>query len=338
MAIVKKWPGLIPYLEHCLGSGRDAHGAEMEFHCPFCLDRLGDESDEPKLTVNVVEGKVHCYRCLYGARSLQRFFRDLNGGMLRMEELSLLRVEAKIPENADLRSAVLSIFYKDQPESSRVELKCPPLPDSVVWLTESRLKSTIRPALDYLKGRGITPEKIARFRIGYCRFGSHAGHLIFPVYQGGEMVYWTTRAIHDRGPKSRNPGNVEGYYTRKQCLLNFDNCVGAKLVCIVEGPFDTMAPPDGVGLMGKKLSSEHLLLLDVLVANGTEEFVVSLDAGEGRAIDELYSTLAGRYPRVTVLPLDYGDPDSRKAEFVELLARRRMPTALDRARQRFAAK
>ena len=47
----KSRPGLLRYLEKRLGSFTGS-GPEYQFWCPFCIDRVGDESSKRKLRFN----------------------------------------------------------------------------------------------------------------------------------------------------------------------------------------------------------------------------------------------------------------------------------------------
>jgi hypothetical protein len=136
--------------------------------------------------------------------------------------------------------------------------------------------------------------------------------------------------------KSKNPKYVEGYHSAASCVLNFDNVVGQKLVQIVEGPFDMMAPPNAIATLGKKMTPEQIGILCKLVEAGTEEFVIFRDA-DAPADDTLFK-LRGQLPahtRVTAVVLTHGDPWSRRNDMDSILAGRVTKLTLtDRVRQR----
>lgn len=331
----KEYPGLLEYLCDRLEDNPVSKGnSEFDFYCPFCLDRTGGESSKRKLGVNLAKGKVHCFRCGYSARHLTKLFRDLNDGKLYLVEVELLKGETFIPDLPSIRESVLEILYDtDDPEET---LACPDLPPFMVWLADiEKPRGLVKRAFDYLKRRGVSREKIEEFDIAYCTRGSHAGHLIFPVRQGGEFVYWTTRTVRDDAEhKSKNPKKADGYYSRNHCLLNYDNVVGCEQVQIGEGPFDVMAFPHGVGSLGKRFSEIQIELLVSLVQYGTKEFVIGLDAGTGEEADRLYAQLVDRVPEVTQLVFEHGDPDDRRDEIDQLLEQRRVPDLSDRVRSR----
>jgi DNA primase len=176
-------------------------------------------------------------------------------------------------------------------------------------------------------------EQVTRYRIGYCPDGPLARYLVFPIGHFQEDVYWTTRYCGDHDPKSKNPPNTEGYMRKQDVLFGFDNALGKEQVVVCEGPISAMAYPNGVALLGKTISPAQIALLDELVAEGSREIVISLDADARREATVVYQQLAGHAPKVTVVELDYGDPDDRKEDlhlFLEKRHKIRMTDSLTR--------
>lgn len=331
----RQWPGLLQYLEHRLGS-YSGSGPEYHFWCPMCVDREGDESSKRKLDVRIDSDgvKLGCFRCRYGTRNLERFFRDLNGGTLRYEEAALIHGEIKPPStDRPISHTVREILYAF--EETR-DLKPVALPKEAVSLCEpGRNKLSRRRGVNYLEHeRHVHPKVFDLFDIRYCATGEYAQRLIFPVYQNGEIVYFTSRYCGKHWMKSKNPPNQEGFHTRDTCLLNYDNVVGVRVVAVVEGPLDVMAHRHAVGGLGKVLSDTQVRLLQALCEHGTEEFVISLDSDAGLAGEAMYQKLLGRVPKVTVLKLDHGDPDDRREELDDLMEERKPMTTTDRVRGR----
>jgi hypothetical protein len=315
--------GLIDYLDRRLGS-HFGDGPEYQYFCPFCIDRLGDESNQRKLWVNEVKGKVVCYRCGFGAKSLETMFRAMNSGVLRFEELKIVS-GARTPPTTNVLTALIELFYSvDDAEAEPLPVQ---LPAECIGLS-ARLEERpihLRGGINYLNDRGVSARQIEVFKLGYCATGDYAGYIIFPVYQGGKLVYFTSRLAGDVGEfqtKSKNPKNRDGYHAKKTCLLNFDSAVGAPVVALVEGGFDMMAHEAAVGLMGKTISEEQIKLIELLVEKGTKELVVSLDADVGRQAERIFRALQSRVPKVTMLLLDHGDPYDRRAELPALMAER----------------
>jgi DNA primase len=199
-----------------------------------------------------------------------------------------------------------------------------------------RLSLRLRPAFKYLTKRGATDWHIERFQIGYCPSGEFAHYLIFPIVQGNRQVYFTSRYCGDSSlvMKSKNLPNAEGFFTRADCLLNFDSCRGVERIALVEGPFDMMAYEHAVGSMGSHVSPRQIDLFRLLVDEGLREVVVSQDPGAGKPMYAAYRALLPIVPEVSVLALDAGDPWSRRADLPRLLEGRRAPDTATLVKQR----
>lgn len=310
---------LVAYLDLRLGA-HQGYGPEYRWHCPECVDRVGDESSKPKLNVNVAKGVGHCYRCGYAFHSFEQFFRRMNNGKLMLEEARLVRREVQLPVSG---SAVLGVrAILDGRESDTVSrLRCVPLPKELCPMT-SRF-STV--ALRYLTDRGVTQDMIERHQIGYCPSGCYAGYLVFPVVQNGEQVYFTTRyaGSTNDGMKSNNPPKAEGVHSKATCLLGHDLAIKHERVAIVEGPFDLMAfGGSAVAIMGKAISDEQVVLLSKMAAAGVREFVVALDQDAAIKAQQTYAKLIGRVPKVSVLTFPSGDPWDNRGDLRKLMRAR----------------
>ena len=317
----RKHTGLLQYLEARLGS-HSGYGPEYQFFCPFCIDRRGDESDQRKLRMNIAKGKCKCFRCDYGAGDLEKLFRDLNGGTLRVSELLIIKGEQKPPEQAKIKEAIQDILYAKQ--ACVEELKPYELPPYCIPLNQETKKDMrVRQGWNYLtKIRKIHERIIDTFDIRYCYKGKYEERLIFPVHQGGEIVYWTNRACNNYAMKSLNPKNQEGYYSKDTVLLNYDNLIGMQTVCICEGAFDMFAMRNACAVGGKIISEVQINLITELARHGTKEVVIALDSDATKSAERIYNRLLGRFDIVSILNLDYGDPDERKDEMKELMKNR----------------
>lgn len=302
---------------------------------PFCIDRMGSESTKRKMNFNIEKVAFHCWRCEYGKSNLERFFRDLNGGVLRIVEAALIRGEIRPPKAKNLVAQIAKMIYVDEKVKALRSVKLPPEMESLTQCQWDDPPLRLKRAIRYLKERGTGPASVHKFKIGYCPTGRYAQRLVFPVFQGGKQIYFTTRFAGKHYTKALNAQKQDGYHGRSTCLLNYDGVVGAKVVAVVEGAFDLMAHQHAVGLIGKEISDTHIDLLLALAKLGTEEFVISLDAGAGKSADKVRSKLAGYGPKVTMLVLKRGDPHDNRAKLPALMAQRSSPNLRDRIRQRF---
>jgi hypothetical protein len=253
-----------------------------------------------------------------------------------MEELGFLRKETNAVPN--LVQAVKEQLKPTGKGMVPKPVKPVALPTEYVALRSGLRGGCVKLAWDYLDQRGVTPEHVERFQIGYCDSGRYRNRLVFPVVQGGQVVYFTTRYCGRHDAKTLNPTNEDGCMTKDGCLLNYDNVMGAAKVAVVEGPFDCMAFPVAVALFGKRISPAQVTLIDGLVDHGLHEVVIALDADAGEAADRLHDRLAGRVPVTSTLVLDHGDPWDRRVELTKLLIQRGESSLLSRAQHRLASK
>lgn len=317
------------YLDRRLGV-HSGHKPELLWPCPACIDRRGSESQKPKLAVNIDKRVGHCWRCGFSFRSLAVLFRYMNGGKLFSEEIDLLHKSTPPPPRSDLKATVFGIMLNNQGEEAI--LRPVPLPSEMLRLADES-DASCGLAHRYLKERGVLGLDVVDFNIGYCSTGRYAKRLIFPIYQGGRCVYFTTRSVEGDWLKTLNPKGQPDSFTKSDCLLNYDEVVGSKIVVIVEGPFDCMAFSGGakaVALMGKTISQPQLRLIESLCDEGLEEVVVCLDAEARQEAEGIYRCLLNRVSSVTVLALPSGDPHDNRRNLSELMGARGEPTPKDR--------
>lgn len=322
---------LVDYLDRRLGK-HSGSGPEYLYPCPACIDRIGSESNKRKFAINLNVRKGQCFRCEFKFRDIEALFRYINAGHITIEEKMLLREDPPIVVGS-VPQTVRRILYKED-ESARPLRPCP-LPREYKALTADTVSAPeLRRAHAYLRKRHVPLKTALRFHVGFCATGQYAGYLIFPVVQGGGVVYWTSRYTGNTLIKSHNPPKRDGYFSREHCILNYDNVVGKRVVTLVEGPISATAPRHACALLGRVMSPFQEKLIAALVPLGLEELVIGLDPGTGRDREFIRDKLVDVVPRVTDLLLEEGDPDDERDRIEELTANRRVPTLTDRIRSR----
>ena len=327
-----KATALIDYLDKRLGA-HSGNGPEYTFYCPACIDKIGTESDKKKFAVNLTRQRGRCFRCDFKFRDLAHLFRYINGGMVTVQERVMLRRDPPVVEESVLKT-VADLLRKD---GSDKKLRTHRIPREAKPLTLQKDVMPWKRAFKYLDGRGFTLDDIARFDVHFCPRGDYAGYIVFPVVQGGEQIYWTSRYAGNHVIKSRNPPKGDDFIGREHCLLNYDAVIGEPVVAMVEGPTDMMAhclPP--VGVMGKEVSEHQIRLIEALVPHGLKEVVLSFDPGAGRAIDRVRERLID-FVEVGIMYLEGGDPVDLRESLPELAeARVHQPSLADRIRSRLS--
>jgi len=307
---------VIDALSARLGSPKKK-GQESDFTCPFCI-KAGIHPPS-KLHVNpnkrgrhngaMYHGAALCHKCGYKTRSMYNLLRDVLG---RVPRIAFQRVTQ---QTEDIVKIVEEIFKEDTTETIMLpeEFKRLHVPPRGVfaklmysWLTSPRPF-----------GRRLTDDDIDDWGLGYCTKGLYAGHVIFPLYMNGEMVYFTSRAFISSTSKSLHPKG-----SRDAFLYGYDRAATVDdWVAVVEGPMDAIAFGEhGIGLLGQNLSRQQRRLLSRVQA---KEIIVALDADAQDRARELAAELAeATGKRVSYLPFEEGDPDDHRPHLEEMLSQR----------------
>ncbi len=127
-------------------------GREYVALCPFHNEKT------PSFTVNEAKGFFHCFGC--GAHG------DVIGFVMRTEGLSFPEAVERLAQQAGLPVPRSSPEERARAEAAGTlyaanEAAC-------AWFERQLRRPAGRAALDYLKGRGLGDDVIARFRLGYA--------------------------------------------------------------------------------------------------------------------------------------------------------------------------
>lgn len=240
-------------VEEILGKGHRLRNGEVAFFCPECRHY------KRKLQVNFNTYVYHCWTCDFKGRSLFSLFKRLRATTDQISEMSTIVPSGRLYTTDDMSIA------------DDVQLSLPsgfrPL-----WET-SGLHPERKHAQLYLKRRGVLPEDIMRYNIGYCETGHFAGMVIIPSYDSdGQLNFFTGRAYRPGGFTHVNPAvskNIVGF----ELHTTFQPDVP---LVIVEGVFDAMAVRrNAVPLFGKYLLGQ---LRSKILTSGVKQVYVALDA------------------------------------------------------------
>ncbi len=210
-------------------------GREWIGLCPFHNEKT------PSFSVVEDKGFFHCFGC--GAHG------DVIGFVMRTEGLSFPETVEKLAGDAGLALPVTLPEDRHLLEARGGLLKA--LEAACAWY-EHRLRLGVgRPALDYLKGRGLSDDTIARFRLGYAPDANDAlksallklgfaepelleagmisqpedglpaydflrGRVIFPISDArGRVIAFGGRTLGDGQPKYINSRDSELFHKRR---------------------------------------------------------------------------------------------------------------------------
>ncbi len=133
-------------------------GREHSGLCPFHNEKT------PSFTVNDDKGFFHCFGC--GAHG------DVIGFAMRIDNLQFPEAVEKLAGEAGLEMPRYTPQERERAKRQQtlhdvVEAAC-------AWFEKQLQSPQGKPGLDYLRGRGLGPETVQRFRLGYAPDGRDA--------------------------------------------------------------------------------------------------------------------------------------------------------------------
>ena len=236
-------------LESLLGRSKTARGGdEAVFNCPNC------NHHKKKLTLNRLTQKYQCWVCGFkGARALQ-LLKFIKAPYTAFQELKDIDTQY----NFKVSNTV---------EKSKDQLK---LPEGFIPLLTGR-GLTRDKSYNYLLSRGITPQDVVKYNIGYIEEGPLNNFIITPSYdRDGFLNYWVGRSIDPNAYHKHKLPSVS------KDIIGFDMLINFNLPLILcEGAFDAIAlKRNAIPLFGKRISKT---LYKELVRSKVKQIYLALD-------------------------------------------------------------
>ena len=173
----------------------------------------------------------------------------------------------------------------------------------------------------YLKERGLSPEAIGEFDIGYCSRGLMRGRIAIPIHnEGGDIVAYAGRWASDDVPEDEGKYKVPANFHKSLVLYNLHRTVELAKekgeLIVVEGFFDAFRIWQAgfhnvVSLMGSELyPPQQQLLQAVLGATGRVTLLLDADVA-GRSCQEkcIERLVPHLYVKAVALPEGTSQPD-----------------------------
>ena len=210
---------------------------------------------KPKLQINIVTGKWHCWISNAGGHNLFQLFKKLNATQEQFSELHTIVGDSP---------------YRKQKNDSETKNKQAELPKEFLSLAYKHPSPVYKHAMSYLQKRGVTYEDILKYGIGYCDQGLYTNRVIIPSYdEDGQLNFFVGRDIFESKMKYRNsptPKNVVGF----ELFINWD-----EPIVLCEGPFDSIAiKRNAIPLFGKTILSN---LRRKIIEKKVKQVYISLD-------------------------------------------------------------
>jgi hypothetical protein len=219
---------------------------EYMFYSPFVSHY------KPKLQINILSQKWHCWVSNQGGHSIYSLFKKINADSRYFTELKDL---VFIPSKSE-----------DETESKIiVSLPREFLP---LWVMNKSLHRN--QAKSFLHKRDITDVDIKKYKIGFCDSGLYEGRIIIPSYDDkGLLNYFVGRSFVGEKMKYKNP-NVS------RDIVPFDWYIAwSKPIVLCEGVFDAMSiRSNAIPMLSKKPSKS---LLRKIFEKNVKTIYIALD-------------------------------------------------------------
>jgi DNA primase len=220
-----------------------------------------------------------------------------------------------------LRAEIEAELERDEPTVAPIN---PPLTSEVT----ARIEAKLVREHPYMAERGLTPETVTAFGLGYYPpgRGMMQNRLCIPIHNAtGELVAYMGRWV---GPEATIPENEGKYklppgFQKEQVLYNLHRVRGRRHLVVVEGPFSVfrlhaLGVP-AVALLGHRLAPVQL---ELLVAAGVRQLTFLLDGDPGgrEAVPAMMALLAAMplLAKFAVLP-EGVQPDTTSEETLRAL-------------------
>ena len=244
---------LLELLESVLGKSKKTSGDNYAFYSPF-VDHY-----KPKLEVNIRitsdgQNPWHCWISDEKGRSIKTLFKKLRVSKQTWDEYN----------------SIFSRINRYVHSDNQIQVNQVELPKEFKPLYKKSNSFKYKHALNYLLKRGLRPEDIVKYNIGYCETGEYEDKIIIPSYDSdGKLNFFVGRSFYQSKYKHKNP-KVSKDIVGFDLLVNWD----IPLV-LCEGAFDAIAIRRNViPLFGKSIQSK---LEQKIIGNSVKKLYIVLD-------------------------------------------------------------
>src|SRR4051794_418551 len=320
-------------------------GDQVKVQCPFHPD------EEPSCSVNLGKRIYHCFACQAAGNVLEFVHRmeNRNGEAVTLRRAGILLAEVSGIDLGGTGARQGARKPKDGPATPEAEdgpsttTKASPGASNGPRRASGTAAAaaakadvnkplgfslTLDPGHPYLTERGVTPELVEAFGLGYCDKGIMAGRVCIPIHNaGGQTVAYAGRWVGSvkNLPEGKGKYELPSGFREELELFNLHRAKHCKHLVVVEGYFATIRLHGlripAVALMGTSVSIKQL---ELLAHANARHITVMLDGDEpGR---EAAGKVAGAIANVTwcrIVHLAKGrQPDNvDRAELEQLLGR-----------------
>jgi DNA primase len=297
---------LLTLLESVLGHSKKTSGNNYAFFSPFA------EHYKQKLEINIGlnsngNNLWHCWISDEKGKTIRSLFRKLKVSKDVWDEHNLI-FSRKYRYNNNQTT--------DQPTDQIVQL-----PKEYIALWKPSTSVSRKHALSYLERRGVTPNDILKYQIGYCEDGVYKNKIIVPSYDlYGKLNYFVGRSFYNGGVKHKNP-NISKDVVGFGMFINWD-----LPIVICEGVFDAIAiRMNAIPLFGKFPQSK---ILTEIIKNGVSDVYLVLDSDAFKNALRFAENLMNDGISVYLVELGDSDPSELGFENINIKIKNTKPLTL----------
>ena len=176
---------------------------QVLIRCPF------HDDSRPSCSVNFERKLFHCFSCDESG--------DIFDFVAKMDHVSMPDAAHIVATYSGMPMTGADLSGK-QTQSRRLDAENAPLAFTL----------TLDPRHPYLFERGLTPEVIDHFGIGYCDKGLLKGRIAIPIHDtAGQLVAYAGRWASRDVPKGTQRYLLPRGFNKRQVLFNFHRVAGA---------------------------------------------------------------------------------------------------------------
>lgn len=302
--------------------GPNTKRGEVSVQCPYC----GDDDPSHHMGISLTTENWGCLRSAqHRGHGPHNLIAALLGCSTPQARLTAAAFSVADPESLDSTLAMLTRI-SDRPRPSQGPVTPLTLPPEAKPIKATG--STGR-FWRYLEGRHFddVADLVSRYQLRCATTGKQKDRVIIPLFQGGQLVGWTGRAIQ---PTVNAPRYLSSSEAVKRVVFNEDDLwQGGKVLYVVEGPFDALkldyyGEPSRVRatcLFGVTMTMDQVCTLRQL-RRQFRKVVILLDRGAIEPAFDALDWLQGPNVSIGALPEAFKDPGQMSRDEVEEFIRR----------------
>lgn len=223
--------------------------------CPF------HREENPSCRIDEARNRFRCFGC--GARGSILDFVALVDGCTIREAATIIAADCSLENDyiADRSAPTVENRSSNGRMLTDARQRQETKPNMPLGFT---LK--LDPSHPYLVERGLRPEVIEHFGLGFCDRGVMRGRIAIPIHdERGNLIAYAGRWAADIVPKNRPRYLLPRDFRKQLVLYNLNRVRGAATLTIVESYWSVFRlfalGAAAISLMGRELSEAHIALL-----------------------------------------------------------------------------